>query len=87
MMELDYQIVRSPKRKTLTISVERDRSIIIHAPEGTSEEEVRRVVDAQASVDIDETQPPAEISRSPAPARQGSGEWRISPQPGKGLQD
>lgn len=47
MMEFDYQIVRSPKRKTLTISVERDRSIIIHAPEGTSEEEVRRVVDAK----------------------------------------
>jgi predicted metal-dependent hydrolase len=47
MMELDYQIVRSAKRKTLTISVERDRNIIVHAPEGTSEEEVRRVVGAK----------------------------------------
>jgi predicted metal-dependent hydrolase len=47
MMELDYQIIRSPKRKKLTISVERDRSIIIHAPDGTSEEEVRRVVNAK----------------------------------------
>ena len=44
MMELNYQIVRSAARKKLTITVERDREIVVHAPEGTSEEEVRRVV-------------------------------------------
>ena len=47
MMELDYKIVRSPKRKKLTITVERDRAIVVHAPEGTSEEEVQRVVDSK----------------------------------------
>jgi predicted metal-dependent hydrolase len=47
MTQLDYKIVRSPKRKKLTITVERDRSVIVHAPEGTSEETVRRVVDAK----------------------------------------
>jgi predicted metal-dependent hydrolase len=47
MMELEYQTVRSPKRKKLTITVERDRTIIVHAPQGTSEEVVRRVVDAK----------------------------------------
>lgn len=47
MMELEYKIVRSPKRKRLTISVERDRAIIVHAPEGTSEETVQRVIDAK----------------------------------------
>jgi predicted metal-dependent hydrolase len=47
MTELEYQIVRSPKRKKLTIMVERDRTIIVHAPQGISEEEVRRVVDAK----------------------------------------
>ena len=47
MMELEYQIVRSPKRKKLTITVERDRAVIVHAPQETSEEEVRRVVDAK----------------------------------------
>lgn len=47
MMELEYQIVRSPKRKKLTITVERDRSIIVHTPEGTSQEEVRRIVDSK----------------------------------------
>jgi predicted metal-dependent hydrolase len=47
MTELEYQIVRSPKRKKLTITVERDRAVIVHAPQETSEEEVRRVVDAK----------------------------------------
>ena len=47
MMELNYKIVRSPKRKKLTITVERDRAIIVHAPEKTSEELVRRLVDAK----------------------------------------
>jgi len=46
-MELEYRVVRSPKRKKLTITVERDRSIIIHAPEDTSEEVVRQAVDAK----------------------------------------
>jgi predicted metal-dependent hydrolase len=45
MKELEYQIVRSPKRKTLTITVERDQSVVVHAPEGTPEHEVHRVVD------------------------------------------
>lgn len=31
-MDLNYKIVRSTKRKKLTISVERDRSIVVHAP-------------------------------------------------------
>lgn len=47
MMELEYQIVRSAARKKLTITVERDREIIVHAPEGTPEEAVRRVVDTK----------------------------------------
>jgi predicted metal-dependent hydrolase len=45
MKELNYQIVRSPKRKTLTITVERDRTVMVHVPEGTPEQEVHRVVD------------------------------------------
>jgi predicted metal-dependent hydrolase len=45
MTELDYKIVRSPRRKTLTISVERDRRVIVHAPEKMSEDDVRALVD------------------------------------------
>jgi predicted metal-dependent hydrolase len=47
MMELNYKIVRSPKRKKLTITVERDRTILVHAPETTPEELVRQVVDSK----------------------------------------
>lgn len=47
MMELNYQIIRSPKRKKLTITVERDRTIVVHAPEGTSAELVQQVVDSK----------------------------------------
>ena len=46
-MELSYQIVRSARRKKLTITVERDRSIIVHAPIGTTDEAIRRVVDTK----------------------------------------
>src|SRR6266498_3177834 len=47
MIDLEYEIVRSPRRKKLTITVERNRTIRAHTPEGTSEEEVRRVVYAK----------------------------------------
>jgi hypothetical protein len=44
MRELNYEIVRSPDRKNLTITVERDRSVIIHAPEGATDYEIQRVI-------------------------------------------
>ena len=37
-MEIDYNIIRSPRRRKLTITVERDRSVVVHAPEETPEE-------------------------------------------------
>ena len=42
-MELDYQVVYS-KRKTITLTVERDRSIVVRAPIGTPEEKIRQAV-------------------------------------------
>jgi len=45
-MELDYRIVYS-KRKTLTITVERDRSITVKAPEGVAPEKIREVVESR----------------------------------------
>lgn len=47
MKDLEYKIVRSPKRRTLTITVERDRTIIVHAPEGTSQETIQRLIDTK----------------------------------------
>ena len=46
-MDLDYTIVRSPKRRKLTITVERDRSVVVHAPESTSVEKIHQVVQAK----------------------------------------
>jgi predicted metal-dependent hydrolase len=46
-MKLDFTIVRSSRRRKLTITVERDRSIVVHAPEGASDETIRRVVESE----------------------------------------
>ena len=46
-MELAYTIKRSEKRRKLTITVERDRSVVIHAPAKTKDETIRRVVESK----------------------------------------
>lgn len=46
-MELAYTIKRSSRRKNLTITVERDRTIVVHAPESASEEEIHAVVESK----------------------------------------
>jgi len=46
-MKLAYIIKKSAKRKKLTISVERDRHIVVHAPAEISEEKIRQVVEAK----------------------------------------
>ncbi len=45
-MELEYKVVFS-KRKTLTITVERDRSLVVTAPEGATPEKIRQVVESR----------------------------------------
>jgi len=46
-MELTYTIQRSPKRRRVTITVERDRSVIVHAPEDASDEQIHEVVESK----------------------------------------
>lgn len=46
-MEFTYTIQRSAKRRKLTITVERDRSVVIHAPEATSDEKIEQVVESK----------------------------------------
>lgn len=43
-MKVSYATQRSARRRRLTITVERDRSIVVHAPEGISDEKIRKVV-------------------------------------------
>lgn len=47
MIELQYTIRRSSKRKALTITVERDRAVVVHAPESMTDEAVRHAVDSK----------------------------------------
>ncbi|MBI5551129.1 MAG: M48 family metallopeptidase [Desulfobacterales bacterium] len=46
-MDFEYKIERSAKRRKLTITVERDRSVVVHAPASTSEEKIHQVVEAK----------------------------------------
>lgn len=46
-MEPTYTIKRSAKRRKLTITVERDRSVVVHAPEALSDERIREIVESK----------------------------------------
>lgn len=46
-MKFDYTIQKSVKRRKLTITVERDRRVVIHAPDGTSDETIQKVVESK----------------------------------------
>ncbi len=46
-MELSYTIKRSRKRQKLAITVERDRSVVVHAPYRTSEAKIRELVNSK----------------------------------------
>lgn len=46
-MELTYTIKRSARRRILTISVERDRSVVIHAPASMSDTAIQEYVDVK----------------------------------------
>jgi predicted metal-dependent hydrolase len=45
-MNIEYEVIYS-KRKTITLLVERDRSIVVRAPLGTSDETIERAVEAK----------------------------------------
>ena len=47
MMDISYEIVRSPRRKKLTITVERDRAVIVHAPQETPDDEIQRIIESK----------------------------------------
>lgn len=46
-MDVNYTVIYSTKRKKLTISVERDRSVVVRAPEGTAPEKIEAAVNAK----------------------------------------
>lgn len=46
-MNLSYEIRRSAKRKHVTITVERDRAVVVHAPTGVPDEKLKQLVDSK----------------------------------------
>lgn len=66
-MELTYTIQRSPRRRRVTITVERDRSVVVHAPEGTSDERIRQVVESKRQWIYEKTNHPQKYRNLPHP--------------------
>lgn len=46
-MDISYSIKRSSKRKKITITIERDRTVVVHAPRHASDEAIARIVEAK----------------------------------------
>ncbi|QIO31341.1 M48 family metallopeptidase [Bradyrhizobium sp. 1(2017)] len=71
MTKIDYQIVRSPRRKKLTISVERDRAVIVHAPQNVSEESLHQAVNSKRQWILKKLQHPQKYqSRAHPPGKE-----------------
>ncbi|MFH1985780.1 MAG: SprT family zinc-dependent metalloprotease [Pseudomonadota bacterium] len=66
-MVLEYTIQRSAKRRKLTITVERDRSVVVHAPEGISDEKIRQVVESKRQWIYEKTGHPQKYRGLPHP--------------------
>ena len=46
-MDISYSVKRSSKRTKVTITIERDRSVLVHAPDHASEEAIAQIVEAK----------------------------------------
>ncbi|MCY4427047.1 MAG: SprT family zinc-dependent metalloprotease [Halieaceae bacterium] len=47
MMDIAYSVKRSSKRTKVTITIERDRKVVVHAPNHASDEAIARIVEAK----------------------------------------
>ncbi len=75
-MELNYIVKRSPNRKKLTIIVERDCSVVVHAPESTSEEKIQIIVESKRNWIYEKDQTCAKVCITTS-AGQRAGQRRI----------
>jgi hypothetical protein len=70
MKDLEYKIVRSTRRKTLTITVERDGSVVVRAPASMAEGDVRRVVDSKRQWVFDKQRSPQKYKDRTPPGKE-----------------
>ncbi|MFA7172717.1 MAG: SprT family zinc-dependent metalloprotease [Kiritimatiellia bacterium] len=66
-MEQEYTIKRSSSRKKLTITVERDRSVVVHAPVSTSEARIQEIVHSKRQWIYEKMHHPQKYSDLPHP--------------------
>ena len=66
-MVLEYTVQRSAKRRNLTITVERDRSVVVHAPEGISDVKIRQAVESKRQWIYEKTGHPQKYHDLPHP--------------------
>lgn len=66
-MVLEYTIQRSAKRRQLTITVERDRSVVVHAPKGLADDKIRQVVESKRQWIYEKTHHPQKYQGLPHP--------------------
>jgi predicted metal-dependent hydrolase len=66
-VDLSYETRRSAKRRKLTITVERDRRIVVHAPEGMSDDKIRQVVESKRQWIYEKTGHPQKYQGLPHP--------------------
>jgi predicted metal-dependent hydrolase len=70
MMDLDYKTVRSAKRKRMTITVERDRAIVVRAPQSMTDEQVRDRVEAKRQRIIEKLRSPQKYEERHPPGKE-----------------
>jgi len=66
-MKLSYTTQRSARRRKLTITVERDRSIVVHAPAGISDERIQQLVESKRQWIHDKIKHPQKYQALPHP--------------------
>jgi hypothetical protein len=66
-MKVDYTVIYSANRKKLTITVERDRSVVVRAPEGTSQEKIEQALASKKQWIFEKTRHPQKYTNLPHP--------------------
>lgn len=66
-MDLNYTIKRSARRRKLTITVERDRSVVVHAPITLSDEKIEAIVQSKRQWIYEKTRHAQKYQQLPHP--------------------
>ena len=67
MMDIIYSVKKSSKRTKVTITVERDRKVVVHAPTHASDEAIVRIVEAKRNWIYEKTRHSQKYTRRPHP--------------------